>query len=101
VSLVGGMIDSARAAVGNQVDALRNEVDERVAAASTTLAPMLIAVGLGIVAALLCALAITVSLVELGAPLWLALWSITVVVAALGVAAALRARPKARKPAPQ
>jgi hypothetical protein len=100
VSLVGGMIDSARAAVGGQVDALRHEVDDRVAAASSTLISMLIAFGILIVAALLLALALAGSLVALGVPLWIALWSVTVAVTAIGVGAVIRASTKTPKPAP-
>jgi len=94
MSLVGGMIDSARAAVGVQVDALRDEVDDRVEAASATLIRMLIALGILIVAALLCTLAIAVTLGALGVPLWLALWSVTVAVTALGVIAVIRVSAK-------
>lgn len=85
------MLDSVRAALGVQVDAVRHEVDDRVAAATTTLVAMLIALGILIVAALLCALAIAVSLVALGVPLWIALWSVTAVVTVGGVVAVRRA----------
>jgi hypothetical protein len=95
VSLVGGMIDGARAAIG---DALRHEVDDRVAALSSTLISMLVALGILIVAALLCGLAIAVSLVALGVPWWVALWSVTVVVTALGMRAVVRVSGKTHKP---
>lgn len=98
VRLVGGMLDSVRAALGVQVDALRHEVDDRVAAATSTLVAMLIALGILIVAALLCAFAIAVTLVALGVPLWIALWSVTAAVTVGGVVAVRRASTKAPPP---
>ena len=91
VTFLGGVIDNARAAVGVQVDALRTEVDDRVSAAGSKLVAMMIPLGTLIVAALLCGLAIAASLVALGVPLWVALWSEAVVVTAIGVGTARRA----------
>lgn len=100
MSLVSGMIDDARSAVGVHVDALRHEVDDRVAAVGSKLTTMLIALGVLIVAALLCGLSIAASLVAFGVPLWAALWSVTAVASVLAVAALVRARAKEHRPAP-
>lgn len=100
MSLVSGIIDDARSAVGVHVDALRHEVDDRLAVLGAKLTTMLIALGVLIVAALLCAFSIAISLVASGVPLWVASWSVTAVVAVLAVAAVVHARAKGHKPAP-
>ena len=96
--LVGGIIDDARDAVGAGVDALRGEMDDRLAKLGTAMVSMMIAMVILIVMAGLCGVAIAASLVAVGLPLWGALWVATAVAALLSVTAVRRA--KRTPPAP-
>jgi hypothetical protein len=97
--LVRGVIDDVRSAVGASVDSLRGEIDERLGMIVVTLRPLLIAIGLLIVVGIAFALTIAASLVALGVPLLVAAWGVTLALAALGVGAVRRARPRALSPA--
>jgi len=108
VSLFSGIVADAKSAVGSQIDALRDEVDDRVAVIrhevddrvavmGASLLRMAIAFGLLVVAALLCGLAIAASLVAFGLSPWVALWCVTGVAAGLGVGACYRVSAKSDK----
>jgi hypothetical protein len=60
--------DERCTAVGTQIDALRHEVDDRVAVLSASLLRMAIAFGLLVVAALLLSLTLAALLVAVGLP---------------------------------
>jgi hypothetical protein len=100
VSLLSGIVADARTAVDSQIDALRHEVDDRVAVMGASLLRMAIALGISIVAALLCALAIVGSLVALGVSPWVALWCVAILAAGLAVGACVRASAKTDRSAP-
>jgi hypothetical protein len=92
VALVSGIVEDARDLVGAHVEALRDDISERVTALGATLAWTLIAIGVFVVTAILLCLAVAASLVAIGTPWWLALWSVTVAAGAIGVGFVLRAR---------
>src|SRR5690349_9307444 len=96
VALVSGIVEDARDLVAAHVEALRDDISVRLATLGATLGLMLIAVGVFVVTGLVLCLAIAASLAALGAPWWLALWSVTLAAAAIGVGFLLRARTRAR-----
>jgi hypothetical protein len=96
VDLVSGIVEDARDLVGAHVEALRDDMSARLATLGATLASMLIAIGVFVVTAVLLSLAIAASLVAIGTPWWIALWIVTLVAGAIGVAFVFRTRAKAR-----
>jgi hypothetical protein len=100
VDLVSGLVEDARDLVGAHVEALRDDLSVRLVTLGATLGTMLIAIAVFVVTALLLCLATAATLVAIGAPWWLALWSVTVAAAAIGIWFVFRARTKARTIAP-
>ena len=90
VDLMTGIVEDARDLVGAHVEALRDDISARLAA----LTLMLIAIGVFVVTALLLSLALAATLVAVGTPWWVALWSVTSAAGAIGVGFVLRARAK-------
>jgi hypothetical protein len=101
---VAGMLDDARNAVGDavgaRVDQLRDEVDDRLAKAGGSLKPMLVTVGILIVAGGLASAATAASLIALGAPPWAALWGVAAVAAGAGLLYHRRSKAAADAPPP-
>jgi len=96
VELMSGIVEDARDLVGAHVEALRDDMSDRLATLGATLASMLIAIGVFVVTAVLLCLAVAASLVAIGTPWWVALWSVTLAAGAIGVGFVMRARAKAR-----
>lgn len=96
VELMSGILEDARDLVGAHVEALRDDMSDRLAKLGATFASMLIAIGVFVVTAILLCLAVAASLVAIGTPWWLALWSVTLAAGAIGVGFVMRARAKAR-----
>ena len=96
VELMSGIVEDARDLVGAHVEALRDDMSNRLATLGATLASMLIAIGVFVVTAVLLCLAVAASLVAIGTPWWLALWIVTLTAGAVGVGFVMRARAKAR-----
>ena len=92
VELMSGIVEDARDLVGAHVEALRDEMSDRLAALGATLAWTLIAIGVFVVTAILLCLAVAASLVAIGTPWWLALWSVTLAAGAIGIGFVVRAR---------
>jgi hypothetical protein len=92
VELMSGIVEDARDLVGAHVDALRDDISDRLATLGATLAWTLMAIGVFVVTAILLCLAVAASLVAIGTPWWLALWSVTLVAGAIGVGFVIRAR---------
>ena len=98
VDLVSGIVDDTRDLIGAHVEVLRDEMTARLTTLGATLSSMLIAIGVFVVTAILLGLAIAASIVALGATWWQALWIITLVAGAIGMAFVRRARTRARGP---
>ncbi len=96
VELVGGIIDEARTLVEAHVEALREDMSERLASLGAMLSSALLAFSVLIVMAVLLGFALAATLVAIGLPWWAALWIITLAAAGLGFALVQRARAKAR-----
>ena len=88
VELMSAIVEDARDLVGAHVEALRDDIADRL----TVLSATLIAIGVFVVTAILLCLAVAASLVAIGTPWWLALWSVTVAAGATGVGFVVRAR---------
>jgi len=91
MSLVSGLFDDARHAVGARVDVIRKDLNERLETVTTRLTSMLTAMAIITVTATFCGLAITATLVAGGVPLWVALWGVTLTALVIGVGARRRA----------
>ena len=94
IDLVSGIVDNARDLVGAHVDGLREDIASRLA----MLTSMLIAAGVFVVTALLLGLALSASIVAIGAPWWLALWIVTLVAGAIGFGFVFSARATPKGP---
>jgi len=92
IELVTGIVEDGRDLFAAHADAFREDLSIRLA----SLGSLLIAIGVFVVTALLASLAVAASLVALGAPWWVALWAVTIAVAAIGLWFGLRSRAKAR-----
>lgn len=98
LELLSGIVSDTQDLVAAHVEDLGGDIRERLATMGETLTSVLVAASILIVTALLLGLAIAASLVAVGVPLWIAMWSITLAVGATGFGFVLRARAKARAP---
>ncbi len=98
LELVSGIVSDTHDLVAAHVEDLGGDIRERLATLGDTLTSVLVAASILIVTALLLGLAIAASLVAVGVPVWIAMWSITLAAAGTGFGFVLRARAKARKP---
>ena len=96
IDLVEAVIDDSRALIGAHVDALREDMSERLSTLGEALTSTLLAFSIMIVTALLLGIALAQTLVALGLPAWAAYWIVTAAGAALGLSLARRAKSKAR-----
>jgi hypothetical protein len=94
--LVESIVDDTRALVAAHVEALRDDMTERLATLGAALSSTLLAFSIIIVTALLLGVALAQTLVALGLPTWAAFWIVTVAAAALGAGLVRRAAHKAR-----
>lgn len=98
IELLSGIVSDTHDLVAAHVEDLGGDIRERLATLGETLTSVLLAASILIVTAILLCLAIAASLVAVGVPVWIAMWSITLAAAATGFGFVLRARTKARKP---
>jgi len=96
IDLVEAVIDDSRALIGAHVDALRDDMSERLATLGAALTSTLLAFSIMIVTALLLGIALAQTLVAVGLPPWAAYWIVTAAGAVLGLGLARRAKTKAR-----
>jgi hypothetical protein len=92
IELVAGIVEDGRDLFAAHAEALREDLASRLA----SLGPLLIAIGVFVVTALLASLAVAASLVAIGAPWWVALWAVSFAAAGIGLWFGFRARTKAR-----
>jgi hypothetical protein len=96
IDLVGSIIDDTRALVGAHIEALRDDMTERLTSLGAALTSTLLAFSIMIVTGLLLGCALATTLVALGLPIWAAFWIVTVAAAGLGAGLVRRAQRKAQ-----
>jgi hypothetical protein len=96
IEIVEAIIDDTRDLVGAHVEALRSDMTERLSSLGATLTLTLLAFSVLIVTALLLGIALAMTLIAIGLPVWAAFWIVTVATASLGVGLVRRALRKAR-----
>ena len=96
IDLVEAVIDDTRALIAAHVEALRDDMTQRLTSLGEALTSTLLAFSIMIVTALLLGIALAQTIVALGVPTWAAYWIVTVAGAGLGFAMVLRAKAKAR-----
>jgi len=96
IDLVEAVIDDSRALIGAHVDALREDLSERLTGLGAALTSTLLAFSIMIVTALLLGIAIAQTLIAVGLAGWAAYWIVTAAGAVLGLGLARRAKTQAR-----
>ena len=91
-AVMTAVVRDAKALAGAHVDALRDDLGQRVDALAALVKASGAALALGIVTAMLAAAAIVLTLVALDVPAWIASWSVTVFTAACVAGLVARAR---------
>jgi hypothetical protein len=92
VALVEGIVGDVRGLISAHVDALRDDMRDRLAALGATLTSTLFALAVSIVSALLTGLALAATIVVIGLPWWAALWTVAAASGALGLGLVRRVR---------
>ena len=97
IELVQAIIDDTRSLVEAHVEALREDMSDRLSSLGATVASSLLAFSIMIVTALLLGIAVATTLMALGLPIWASFWIVTLACAGSGVALVRRAQRKARE----
>lgn len=96
IDLVEAVIDDTRALIAAHVEALRDDMTQRLTSLGEALTSTLLAFSIMIVTGLLLGVALATTLVALGLPIWAAFWIVTLAAAALGAGLVRRAQHKAQ-----
>ncbi|MFT3692019.1 MAG: hypothetical protein QM831_02675 [Kofleriaceae bacterium] len=97
VDLVVGIVEDTRELVSANVDLLRGEISTKLSVLGSTLGQLLIGIGVFVVTAILLCLAIAASVIALGVPVWVALWGVCILAAAIGHTFIKKARATAKE----
>lgn len=97
VDLLVGIVEDTRELVSANVDLLRGEMSTKISVLGSSLGQLLVGIGVIVVTAILLCLAIAASLVAVGVPVWVALWGVCLLAAAIGHTFIKKARTTARE----